>query len=269
MTASVLPPAETTFLDANGAPLALGYVYTYVPATTTPKTTWQDAAKGVANANPTRLDAAGRCIMLGEGSYRTIVKDVNLVTIWDQVTSAADPNLTVTNLTVSGATNLDGGTVINSGLFLTGGLIGFGEFDIAGNIVQTSGSLTVSAGNLTLSAGSLVVNGSAFILNPGTATNEAVIFSQFPYISGTTGTETMPSGRIMKWGSGSTTNGVGSVTFAVAFPSACNNVQITISGASSTTTLSAVASGAITAAGFAVWGDATQSVGFEWLAIGH
>lgn len=87
MTASILPPAETQFFDDNGAPVADGFLYTYVPSTTTPKTTWKNSAKSQANTNPIELDAAGRCQCWGEGAYRTILKDADGNTIWDKETS--------------------------------------------------------------------------------------------------------------------------------------------------------------------------------------
>lgn len=88
-TASILPPAKTTFFDNNGKPLAAGTVDFYVPGTATRKTTWQDAGETVANTNPVVLDNAGRALILGGGSYRQVVKDKNGNLIWDQVTSSA------------------------------------------------------------------------------------------------------------------------------------------------------------------------------------
>src|SRR6266436_1667952 len=87
-TASILPPAKTTFLDSNGKPLTAGTVESFIPATTTHKTTWQDAAETIPNANPLTLDAAGRALLLGSGSYRQLVKDRLNNVIWDQVTSS-------------------------------------------------------------------------------------------------------------------------------------------------------------------------------------
>jgi len=87
-TASILPPAKTTFLDANGKPLTAGTVESFIPSTTTHKTTWQDAAETIPNANPLTLDAAGRALLLGSGSYRQVVKDRLNNVIWDQVTSS-------------------------------------------------------------------------------------------------------------------------------------------------------------------------------------
>lgn len=88
---SILPNAETQFCDGNGAPLAGGQVYTYVVGTTTPKTTWQDPAGTVENANPITLDASGRTIIFGVGAYRQQVYDSIGNLIWDQVT--APPSL--------------------------------------------------------------------------------------------------------------------------------------------------------------------------------
>ncbi len=88
-TASILPPAKTTFFDNNGNPLSSGKVYSYIPNTTTPKTTWKDAAETIPNLNPITLDAAGRALLLGSGSYRQQVYDQNNNLIWDQVTSSS------------------------------------------------------------------------------------------------------------------------------------------------------------------------------------
>lgn len=88
-TASILPNAKTTFLDNNGNPLTSGQVFFYIPGTTTPKTTWQDAAETIPNTNPVILDGYGRALILGSGSYRQRVTDKNHNLIWDQVTSSA------------------------------------------------------------------------------------------------------------------------------------------------------------------------------------
>lgn len=87
-TASILPPAKTTFNDANGNPLVNGKVEHYIPGTGTLKTTWQDAAETIPNTNPVVLDAAGRALILGDGSYRQVLKDRNGNVIWDAVTSS-------------------------------------------------------------------------------------------------------------------------------------------------------------------------------------
>jgi len=87
-TASILPPAKTTFVDQNGKPLTSGTVDFYNPGTTTRKTTWQDSSKSVSNTNPVVLDAAGRALILGDGAYRQVVKDRYGNLIWDQVTSS-------------------------------------------------------------------------------------------------------------------------------------------------------------------------------------
>lgn len=84
---SILPQGLTQFLDVNGKPLAGGKIYTYVVGTTTPKTTWQDAAGTIPNANPIILDSGGRGIIWGTGQYRMQVYDSIGNLIWDQDTS--------------------------------------------------------------------------------------------------------------------------------------------------------------------------------------
>lgn len=87
--ATLLPNGEQQFADGNGVPFAAGTVSFFVPNTTTPKTTWKDAAQTTPNANPVVLDAAGRAIIYGNGTYRQVLKDQFGTTIWDQLTSGA------------------------------------------------------------------------------------------------------------------------------------------------------------------------------------
>src|ERR1700722_990329 len=73
--ASILPMPRAVFYDANGNQLGAGLVYTYVPNTTTPKTTGQDSGEVTPHANPITLDAAGSCLLYGAGSYTLNVTD--------------------------------------------------------------------------------------------------------------------------------------------------------------------------------------------------
>lgn len=101
MLGLLLPNAEQQFFDDNGAPLAGGFVYTYVPGTTTPKTTWVDPGLTVANTNPIQLDSGGRAIIWGSGQYRQVVTDLNGNVIWDQPTGELDFGLQLDVLTSS------------------------------------------------------------------------------------------------------------------------------------------------------------------------
>jgi hypothetical protein len=86
VAATLLPPAESTFVDQNGVPYAGGFVSFYVPSTSTPKDTWKDAAQTQLNTNPIVLDSAGRAIIYGSGCYTEILQDSLLNTIWNQFT---------------------------------------------------------------------------------------------------------------------------------------------------------------------------------------
>lgn len=85
-TAAILPNAMTQFLDGNGKPYAGGSVFFYIPSTTTPAATWQDPNQMTANANPVILDANGRAIIWGNGSYREVLYDSLGNVVWDQIT---------------------------------------------------------------------------------------------------------------------------------------------------------------------------------------
>ena len=82
--AALLPNPEPQFCDADGNPYAGGTIETYVPGTSTPKQTWLDPLQAALNTNPIVLDAAGRCVMYGDGAYRLILRDAAGNEIWDQ-----------------------------------------------------------------------------------------------------------------------------------------------------------------------------------------
>lgn len=90
---TLLPNAEQTFTGPNGTPLAGGFVFTYVPGTTTPKMTWQDRFLSVPNSNPIVLDGNGQARIWGQGDYRQVVEDQFGSLVWDQLTRTPDAGL--------------------------------------------------------------------------------------------------------------------------------------------------------------------------------
>jgi hypothetical protein len=84
--ASLVPNAKQSFFDNNGDPLGGGFVYMYIPNTTTFKNTWQDEEQTITNTNPIVLDAGGRAVIYGIGKYRQVVRDIDGNLIWDQLT---------------------------------------------------------------------------------------------------------------------------------------------------------------------------------------
>ncbi len=86
--AALLPNAKQTFVDQNGKPLTGGKVYNYVPNTTVFKTTWQDSGQTTSNTNPVTLDAAGRAVIYGQGSYQQRVTDALGNLVWNAPTTA-------------------------------------------------------------------------------------------------------------------------------------------------------------------------------------
>lgn len=106
MTATILPTARTVFLDTNSNPLSGGKVYFYVPpATTTPKTTWQDAGQSVANSNPVVLDGNGSALIYGSGQYLQEVRDSSGNLIYSGLTQDVYGLITNGNNTFSGNNN--------------------------------------------------------------------------------------------------------------------------------------------------------------------
>jgi hypothetical protein len=108
---------DSTFFNANGIPLALGTVSTYVAGTSTPIATCIDSQCSAMNTNPIVLNSAGRAsIFLAAGQgYKLVVADSNSVIQYtvDNITQANTNNTlplsggTITgNLTVNGLTTL-------------------------------------------------------------------------------------------------------------------------------------------------------------------
>lgn len=87
MPSSLILPRFTQ-VDANGNPLVGGKLYTYVNGTTTPQTTYKDAAGTIANTNPIILDSLGSAVIfLGTGLvYTFVMKDANDALMWSQDT---------------------------------------------------------------------------------------------------------------------------------------------------------------------------------------
>lgn len=79
-----VPTPELQFCDADGNPYAGGTLETYVYGTTTPKETWADHEGLALNTNPIVLDAAGRCLVYGDGEYRIVLRDADGNLVYDQ-----------------------------------------------------------------------------------------------------------------------------------------------------------------------------------------
>lgn len=72
------PVLKQRFFDANGLPLAGGFLYSYAAGTTTPLTTYTDQSGLTPNANPVVLDSEGYAnVWLGANSYKFVLYDAN------------------------------------------------------------------------------------------------------------------------------------------------------------------------------------------------
>lgn len=204
MVASLLPNGKQQFIDGNGNPLASGFVYFYVPTTSTPKNTWQNSTQSILNTNPVQLDASGEAVIYGSGQYRQLVTDSLGNTIWDQLTAdvsyyagAAGYLLNTNNLSdVSSATTSRNNLLaapITSPTFL----VGITTPLINGTAIgQTSTNLKLgnsALGSNTTGAGNTALGGNALAANTtgGTATtgNTAVGYNALPSnVSGSSNT---------------------------------------------------------------------------------
>jgi len=137
------PSPKAQFIDASGAPLVGGKVYTYAAGTTTPLTTYTTSAGTVANTNPVILDSRGEAnIWYSNGtSYKVVLTDSADATIW-----------TVDNIVTIGSLAFQNANAVN----ITGGTIGSG--------VTFNGNTTGTASNVT---------GVVAVVNGGTGSTTA------------------------------------------------------------------------------------------------
>lgn len=121
--ATLLPPGKSCFLSEDGSPLAAGTINFYIPATTTPKDTYQDSASAVLNTNPVVLDSAGCAIIYGDGTYREVIKDSLGNLIWDQLTASTSGNtgIILYGGTSTGSANAQ--TIVATGFTATDGVL--------------------------------------------------------------------------------------------------------------------------------------------------
>jgi len=215
---------------------------------------------------------------VGEGVYTEIARTITRATI-HRTSSGGTTHLSWPNtntkflfLAPSAARlpilETDGRLTLTGGLNVTaGGATVTGTTTLDGALTVSSGGAAVT-GNSSVT-GTLAVSSTVTAAN-GTSGTQVVNFGQFPATLNTTGTTTLPNGLIMKWGTGAIFSGVGSVTYATAFPNATLNVQLTISSGSAAATQDALIVGAaVTAAGFPAYGNAASTLSFFWLAIGY
>jgi len=81
--AVLTPVAKMQFLDATGAPLVGGLLYTYAAGTTTPQASYTDSTGAQANTNPIVLDARGEAnIWLASATYKFKLASSDNTELW-------------------------------------------------------------------------------------------------------------------------------------------------------------------------------------------
>lgn len=154
-TATLLAQPRFTVFDANGNPVSGALIHTYVPGGTTPKTSWQDAAETIPNANPIVCDAVGSCLLYGSGSYQLTVTDALGVAVPGYSGVTTDTLAAVTAETVRAtaaeAANTTAIALRALSSSFTSSLAAFGwEKSASGTIRQWGSTVTAAGGGLAV-----------------------------------------------------------------------------------------------------------------------
>lgn len=150
---SALAGAGQQFFSNTGTPLTGGKLYSYAAGTTTPQTTYTNAAGSVAHTNPIILDSAGR-IATGEiwvvagQNYKfvlTTAADVLLAT-WDNITGINGTGIAANaeNVAYDPPFSNSVSTTVEAKLAQ---VISVQDFGAVGNPTAISRALVASAGN--------------------------------------------------------------------------------------------------------------------------
>lgn len=260
--------------DGNVVPLAGGFLYTYISGTTTNKDTYTDQAQSGTNTHPITLGADGGCDLWlsTTGSYTLLLKDSAGATVdsWDAV--AAVP------ATVSGSyVPLDGATAMTGLLTLSGNAtanLHAVPLQQVNSLIATSAAADaalLAAGLASVTLPTQASHADEVLTTDGTTASWSPLADLVTGTIGSAGSLTLPGGLIVKWGTTGTiaVDTVGStVTFPVAFPSACYGAlcnPTTDSGVGAV--LYSWGCHTFTTSSFKINNDASSST-FFWIALG-
>jgi hypothetical protein len=192
--------------------------------------------------------------------------------VYGNGTSAVTASATIPSTAITGLDTMS--TQAASNVAITGGTIALTtQLAVASG---GTGATSLAANNVLLGNGTsavqVVAPGSSgnVLLSNGTTWASTSLSSQFPSNLGSPGSVTLPGGVIMKWGQGNTSSNPATVAFATAFPTACDNITLTIaSGSTPTVQNSLIVGSSISTTGFLVYCAPGANLGFFWFAIGH
>lgn len=193
MAAGTLSPSPKQYFWnlLTGAPLAGGFVYTYVAGTTTPAATYLDSALSTVNTNPIIINGAGYAtIYLRTGNtYKFIVTDSAGVAVYTQDGIEADPSGSSAVVDYTGSTS-DSFSVGMAGYLSDGsGSKTAGNWYLADSANPYSSTLPLVGIAVTIASGTVTFRGQ------GTVSGLVALSAGSTYYVGTAGalTTTAPS----------------------------------------------------------------------------
>ena len=226
MSVTLSPPPKLQFFDANGNPLAGGFLYSYVAGTSTPLATYNDASGTTYNTNPIILNARGEAnVWLGAAAYKLKLETAANVEIWtvDNI-GGGDQFGTVQFLTgVSGSDTIT--ATVTSSSFIAYAAGQMFNFVAAGTNTTTSVTLNLNGlgaksvtktGTVALSVGDIVIGQVIPVVYDGTrfqVTNLVDLASPPPI-----GSVTPNTGAFTTLSASSTVSGTGFSTYLASPP---------------------------------------------------
>jgi hypothetical protein len=170
---------KVQFFDAQGVPLAGGFVHVYLAGTTTPTDSWEDRALTTANENPIELDASGYATiwLSPDLTYKLTVKDAEGVTQYtvDNVVGAAGASILSTVTAAKDAALVEIEDAKDDAIAEMATVVSDAETALAATIVAKDSALAATKIYASTTAGLAGVASGEYFYVPSTDADESLV----------------------------------------------------------------------------------------------
>ena len=242
--------------------------------------TYSNSTYGITGAGDAYLYSANTQLVIGTASVKDLVFHAGGTATTNRVLTVNTSGVTVNNLpfsTGTGSVNAASYQAAN-GLYSVGAFNGVFTDGIVIDYVTGNGRISVgTADSLTFYTGNVGTTSMAVVNTTGIYTT-GVVNSTTAFVQSNTGLTLgtsskaangysyLPNGLLMQWGTVLANNSVGNATFPLAFPTACQSVQLSVIGSAN---IAYQAASPNTTVAQVRTSSTTTALSVEYIAIGY